>query len=402
MSGKNNFVFVVCGDEVHIKTLNYSLEYLRKFSKNKIVVVTDIDRNEVEINHNNIINVKTPESFNHHQASIYLKTGLYKYLDLSDNYCYLDSDVIALSPKVDEIFNYSYGPITFAADHCKMNYFSPSAVNCGCSERNEKKQKSFMETLAKIIPDYNHDILANEKGRELRRVISTISQNPLRNVRPSVIISFVKKVLNLRNAGVKWGKKFIYSKSKNGWIDLEGNVIMHNITAFSKEIETSSNFSYSKKRKSWIDENGESVFSSSCEHLSEKIMRKFNIQITRNDFQHWNGGVFLFNKKSVDFLETWLNLTMEIFKDEEWKTRDQGTLIATVWKFNLQHQKLLPKEFNFIADYDDPEITYRDDIGFTTDNFKSVFYPNFIHIYHHYGNENWDVWRGVKKIFEKE
>jgi hypothetical protein len=48
------------------------------------------------------------------------------------------------------------------------------------------------------------------------------------------------------------------------------------------------------------------------------------------DWQHWNGGVFLFDDSSVEFLSSWHEKTvMRIFDLPNWKTRDQGTLIAT-------------------------------------------------------------------------
>ena len=58
--------------------------------------------------------------------------------------------------------------------------------------------------------------------------------------------------------------------------------------------------------------------------------------------------MFVFDKSSIAFLNTWHDYTMEIFNDPEWKTRDQGTLIATAWKFGLQYHQTLPIGYNFL------------------------------------------------------
>jgi hypothetical protein len=77
---KNNcFVYVVCGDKEHIDTLHYSLLFLKHFSSNKIIVLTDSSRNETPVIHDSIIDIKTPEKYNNHQASIYLKTGVNQF-----------------------------------------------------------------------------------------------------------------------------------------------------------------------------------------------------------------------------------------------------------------------------------------------------------------------------------
>ncbi|MGM0649608.1 MAG: hypothetical protein ACQES1_03760, partial [Bacteroidota bacterium] len=111
----HHFVFVVCGDRKHTETLNFSLKFLKKFSSARIHVITDMSRNKAEIEHDIIIDIKTPDNLSHHEASIYLKTSMHNYLNIKkhDKYCYLDSDVIAVSDKVDNIFQYEPEPILF-------------------------------------------------------------------------------------------------------------------------------------------------------------------------------------------------------------------------------------------------------------------------------------------------
>ena len=109
------FVFAVCGAQEHIDTLNYVLPFLRHFSKDEIIVITDHSRNETEFKHYLVVNVETPKDFDNHQAAIYLKTGFPKFLDMHPRilYCYLDTDIIALTKEVDLIFQNYNSPITF-------------------------------------------------------------------------------------------------------------------------------------------------------------------------------------------------------------------------------------------------------------------------------------------------
>lgn len=148
----NLFVFVVCGSKEHIDTLHFSLEYLKKYSQNTILVLTYSTRNEIPISHEHVIDVQAPTEFNHHQASIYLKTGIHKFVPKGHNYCYIDSDVIAFSPEVDAIFDEFIEPIRFAPDHCRLNYFSPYAVNCNCQQLFNTARDRFLAELNHVDP----------------------------------------------------------------------------------------------------------------------------------------------------------------------------------------------------------------------------------------------------------
>ena len=71
---ENIFVFVVCGENKHIDKLQFSLKYLQYYSNNKVLIITDLSRNDLKIEFDNIINIKTPENLNNHQASNWFKT----------------------------------------------------------------------------------------------------------------------------------------------------------------------------------------------------------------------------------------------------------------------------------------------------------------------------------------
>jgi hypothetical protein len=397
------FVFVVCGDESYIKTLNFSLQSLRRFTINNVIVVTDLSRNNAKIDHENIIDVPTPKNLTNHQASIFLKTSLHNYVNVNEYNCYLDSDVIALNKGVDEIFKHSYGPVTFAADHCRLKSFSPYAVNCGCLERKNKNQNEFISVIKKIIPDYQHDaIFNNNNGRELFRILSRIKKNPIRNYHKILKYIVGRFLLKDYKKTMYFGSGISYNSKKRCWVDYDGNIITYELSAFSGEIKRNSGFNFNILRRTWVNDKKENIFFTYCNHLAESIQQEFDIEINKQNIQHWNGGVFLFNKNSIEFLNTWHQYTMAIFNKELWKTRDQGTLAATMLKYGLQNQKTLPLEFNFIADYYDPIITFNISKGFTNDNYKRIIKPRLIHIYHEFGNKNWDIWQGVEHILKAE
>lgn len=379
----NQFVYVVCGAREHIDTLHFSLEYLKRFSKNTIVVLTDSSRNECSIQHDYIIDVLTPKEYSHHQASIYLKTGIHRFLPSGKNYCYLDTDVIAFSESVDLIFDEYVVPITFASDHCRMDQFSPYAVNCSCIDLYKEYNKIIDKMLNDIDPlrtSNKPSVVANRK-----KMISFYQEN--NSIRKKICLGL--RFIFSRNK-FKLIDDIYYDKTDKKWKDGMGEAFM-NYYRWSKICKNSGlGWNYLKSYPRMPD--GRSLWSMKCNHLRDEIERKFSISKPFVDFQHWNGGVFLFNNDSHEFLDCWLNFTMEIFKDPNWKTRDQGTLIATVWKFRLQNHPTLDKKWNLIADYHNPYLAWDEgqNIKLSKDE---IIAPNFIHVYHHFGDENWDFWR---------
>jgi len=140
-----------------------------------------------------------------------------------------------------------------------------------------------------------------------------------------------------------------------------------------------------------------------CDHLREAIRQKFGVEVTDPDWQHWNGGVFLFDGESSDFLATWHAYTRAIFEDSYWKTRDQGTLIATVWKHNMQMQALLNSEFNHIVDANrairapntmtGPPAAWEADTSYSLDHTPGLPRPCFLHFINGgIGTTGWKNW----------
>lgn len=276
MAIERAFVYVACGAAVHMRTLHRSLEYLRPRTRLPILVVTDTRRNEIAIEHDAVIDVATPEHFDHHQASIFLKTRLNRILPRGREYTYLDTDIIAIDGGVDSIFEHRHGPVSFARDlnnlRNRVAQFSPWAVRCEC---------------------------IGDKGQN-------------------------------------------------------------------------------------------------CSHLAQAIERQWGLSV-RDDWMHWNGGVFVMGLQADPFMDLWHRLTMEIFTDPYWKTRDQGTLIATVWWLGLQKQTCLPLRYNFIIDSNTPELRLDDGGDYFVHPSLPPLRPVFLHLYHEaLDRPGWSLERDVE------
>ena len=385
----NIFVFVVCGAKEHIDTLHFSLEYLKKYSKLPIYVVTDKDRNEIEIEHSNLINITTPKNLNHHQASIYLKTGLHHFLPKGNNYCYLDTDVIALNTDCDTIFNEFIAPIRFAPDHCKVKKFSAYAVNCTCSKEwqidrdafhtaQQKHDKYLLITDTKIL----------EQSRKLDLLFHDLKNSTFKKIKTAFRYFLSYPIFELN-------EDFYYNRKLKIWLNKKNEIVKYDFPI--KQIEKETGFKFKWWNRQWINTKGVNLWKDECEHLIDVIKNTFGITVKNKNWQHWNGGVFLFNDSSTDFLDSWHQKTMQIFSLADWKTRDQGTLITTVWEFGLENHPTLSKKWNFLADYHNNGLILNADDNLISDNnFQDSYSPNFIHIYHNWGKKDWAIWQWIE------
>lgn len=386
---KNIFVFVVCGGKEHIETLHFSLRYLKYFSKNEIIIVTDSARNEIPVLHDNVIDVKTPENYSHHQASIYLKTGLHKFLPNGNNYCYLDTDVIALTSECDQIFNEFLFPIRFGPDHCKIRAFSPIAIDCGCPLIWNEERKKFKAALKKHDRNLNITDKATIKKREHLKLI-------FENINKSFIKKtwfFIRYYLTPGNFRLS---EFTFNKKERIWFDKEGTKVLFEVDQDTIFKETGVKFIESKQI--WQDKYGKEIWKSECNHLKEIIEKDFGIKVTEPLWQHWNGGVFLFNDLSHPFMESWHEKTLKIFNLPKWKIRDQGTLIATAWQFSLQNHPVLDKKWNFLADDNNPKLDFNPEGFFTENAWQTKHKVNFVHVYHRFGDKSWELWNFIESI----
>ena len=273
------WVFVVCGPEMHTETLRTAVRHLGPLTSLEIWVVTDSTRNVRPIDPEGIdqvVDVATPEHFDDHQASIWLKTGIHRHLPVGE-WCYLDTDIIAVRPGVEEIFEHRHGPVAFASDLTisvnQVDRFSPWAMNCDCTGHGDTH---------------------------------------------------------------------------------------------------------------------------SCSHLREQISERFDIEVP-GDWVHWNGGVFLFGPDSAEFLDMWNARAIASFEWPEWRTRDQGALIATAWTQSQQDCPRLPAEFNFIADLGNGDLCLDPQLGWALHPAGPWHHARLMHLYtSRLEDPEWELGRDVE------
>lgn len=149
-----------------------------------------------------------------------------------------------------------------------------------------------------------------------------------------------------------------------------------------------------------------------CDHLREAIFQEFQVQILEQNWRHWNGGVFVFNRESFEFMDYWHEGLLTIFGNPYWKTRDQGVLAAAAWKYGLQCQPNLPERYNFIVDAlkDDPDsmpeagaapfaspVNKRYSLSEDSGNPA----PSFLHFINNgAGKRGWKNWDDVERLLQ--
>ncbi len=441
MRARERFVLAVCGGEDYFRQLDRTLNHLRRFTDREVVVVTDSARNEVPLDHPLVVEVSTPEALDHRQASIWLKTSLPRHLDLSYRYCYLDADVLAVREGIEQVFLYDFGPAVFASDHCRLDYFSPCAVQCGCwSEEKEDRARELdglIQRFETVDPelwplrrevetlldrheeryedpppeiswrrDQLRDFLRGYEGRDLALVWGLLTRI-LRRLGPrltwelwrhrdpnGVIDDYLGPITERirRQLGVHW------QETERHWLNTEGRVVLRDVPW---HVEEASEFRFSTEEDTWLDSTGDLVFHRSCAHLREAIARRFSVEIDEGEWRHWNGGVFLFGAEAMPFFDRWHSMTLEVFDDPYWHDRDQGTLAAAVWSLGLQEQSTLPREFNFLADYQRPDLVFSPENGFALGGDPRWIEPFLVHVYHHWGDQTWPVWQWLTERIDE-
>ena len=379
------FVFVVCGAREHIDTLHFSLHALKRFTVHPVTVVTDSRRNEIPVEYDSIIDVPTPEQLDHHQASIWLKTSLHRILPEGLLYCYLDTDVVALSSEADRIFEQFVPPVTFAPDHCTLDQFSPRAVKCGCLEEHLKELETFQqkaESAGNAKEEYQRLI------REIDFLVESSRGNRLTYLIHRLRFLWPGRFYRLSN-------RFMLEKSSGRWFSTEGIDLLDRY-GFNENILRLTGMRWSGFLNDFVRPDGRPLSELRCTHLHDLIMGTFGIKIEEQQWPHWNGGVFLFVSGSSELIELWHLTTMEIFCMPEWRTRDQGTLATSAWKFGLQHHARLDTRFNFIVDYNSRSQKYLGDLTFDNSNGQHVR-PVMAHVFHHFGDKDWVVWEEIER-----
>lgn len=397
----NYFVFVVCGEKEHVNELNFSLKFLKKISKHEIIVITDSNRNECVIEHDHVINVRTQADLTNHQASIYLKTSLLNYLPDGHCYCYLDGDVIAINKEVDQIFKFRKGVINFSKDHCRINEFSPHALNCGCIEGNEKQEAYFNEKLSMLFGKINiSNPFIKKQSEDISNIFEKYKKQPIKNIFKILYYLLFRHVLPVTQFNIE--SKYSFNKSDKCWYNSDREIILFDFPFYEKKLWVDYGIIWNKQNKYWETKEGGPVrfLHPKCHHLTDYLNSKYSIDIP-DEWQHWNGGVFLFDENSREFLDYWHKITMDEFHNPYTKIRDQGTLAVCVWKFGIQKMRTLPVRFNFITEKENDHVRYESGKGYTYNDFKTIFEPAFLHVYHHWANNEWSIWQSVMEQAKK-
>ncbi|MEZ5138970.1 MAG: UbiA family prenyltransferase [Acidimicrobiales bacterium] len=136
----------------------------------------------------------------------------------------------------------------------------------------------------------------------------------------------------------------------------------------------------------------------SCPHLREQLQARFDLEVP-GDWLHWNGGVFAFGEDSAPFLDLWHERAVASFAWPEWKTRDQGALIATVWTLGLQDLPRISPEFNFIADLGNHDLCLDLRKGWAHHPSGPWFDAKLLHLYTSpLEDPSWDLGADVEAV----
>ena len=390
----NYFVYVVCGDEYYIEQLNVSLRFLRYHSKYPILVVTDLNRNKGNITHDtdHIIHVETPVEMSNNEASIFLETSLLQHLPSKGGevFCYLDSDVIAVSEEINHVFNEIRPWPRFAPDHCDIDHHSPHAMTCSCIDHFAHKSEAW-HYLQNVIPGVPAS--QNSKREALAKRFKAMKSRPLRYF-PAILWYVLRRYVLPVNSFHMAG--FRFDKKTHCWYDGDA-CIDFDKAWYHRKIRRDKGFV--QKANHWYDSNGNLLRPETphCSHLREFLSAKEGLEIPA-DFRHWNGGVFLFDRASEHIMQTWHQLSCDLMKNKQIRTKyiDQVSLIMTAFRYGFHDKAPLPVKYNFITDAENSQVAWHPDKGYTCDGFNTVFHPAFLHVYHHWGKSDWSIWQSVK------
>ena len=353
------FVFVQCGDTEYIERLPYSLNALTRFSRHRVVVVTDTARNRIPINAPEIIDVRTPSHYTNQEAIIYLKTSVHRFVPEGPLYCYLDTDVVAVSNETASIFSLFQPPIIFAPDRLTVSDVSPNTVHCGCIERHEHE----LDELKRLL-----SYLARKERAEKAAAAAP---------RPPTPTLFQRALTKL---GLQKPEPLIEVEivPKEDW----------------------SHWVWENEKQTWITPTGRDIHHLECTHLICTTQDKFGVGITDSNWQLWNSGVFMFDARSTEFLDTWHKRATEAIADPYWKSLDWGALIVTIWESGMQNAATLPPRFNCLLGGDEynygaqfMEYVNASEPDGPTD---ATMLPVLCHVFNRYGDAEWDVWRWIE------
>lgn len=396
MSGRG-FVFAVCGGEEHLRRLDQALGFLAAFSRHEVTVVTDPRRNPRPIAGARVVEVATPAGLDDRGAAIWLKTSLPELLPGPEPRCYLDSDVLAVSPAVDGIFEFFVPPATFASDlptpDADLRRFSRHAVACPCREEGERLERFFARLDALTALHRRHadlaalDDPAYYRGARFegeRRRGGRWWQGVARAEWPDGSLRFEQRFADGEPVeilyafpGSDWRLVKRRGEARGLWRDGAGGTFRWVAQGAGGHWEDDRGDSYrtltgadgreegwwfraGEPRRRWVERPGhdhggvwldrEGGDLGECDHLAEALEQAFGVAIPDRRWVPWNGGVFLFADAARELFAEWRRLAEAIRHDPRFVARDQGALAAAVHRRALAAHPRLPQRFNRIVD----------------------------------------------------
>jgi hypothetical protein len=433
---EDRFVLVALGGEEHLAAAELAVAQLRRYSRRRVTVLTDPRRNRRPLAVA-ALPVATPVELADAAAAAWLKTSLHRHLDMGHRWCYLDGDVLAVREGVDQVFLYRFGPVTFAPDHCRLPHFSAHAVRCSCRTPERVRQAEELDALLRRIDprppelaparqallaairehERRHEAPPPEVAARRRRVeelLARFAGSPLALLlalaarhQPELGARLLLELWRHRDVSrvvdaamgdlpswVRCRTGFTWQAAERRGYDRLGRLLLVDVPF---HVARESPFRFDVEREEWLDGEGRLVFYTGCDHLRQAIRRRFGVEVADPDWQHWNGGVFLFDRAAAPFLDTWHEWTMQAFADPEWHDRDQGALVAAAWRHGLQAQGTLPVEHNFLADWNDRQLSCDEARGLSRDGGQTWVDPYLVHVYHHWGDRAWPVWQWIER-----
>lgn len=390
------FVFAVCGGEEHLARLDEALAFLAAFSRHPATVVTDPRRNVRPIAGARIVDIETPAELDDRAAAIWLKTSLPDLLPGPDPRCYLDTDVLAVSPAVDGVFAAFAPPATFASDlttaGADLRTFSKHAVACPCHAEGERLERFFvrLDALTALHRAYGDLALLDDPAfyRDPRfageRRRGRWWNGVARATWPDGSLRFEQRFesgepVAIRYAfpGSDWCLEKRTGEPRGVWRDGAGGSFRRVGEGPEGYWEDERGDSFRRlpggdgrtegwwfrggeARRRWVERPGhdhggvwldpEGGDLGECDHLAEAIEAAFGIPIPDRRWVPWNGGVFLFSDASRELFAEWHRLVEAVRRDPRFVPRDQGALVAAAHRCGLAAHARLPRRFNRIVD----------------------------------------------------
>ncbi|MCB0331581.1 MAG: hypothetical protein KDD70_18045, partial [Bdellovibrionales bacterium] len=137
--------------------------------------------------------------------------------------------------------------------------------------------------------------------------------------------------------------------------------------------------------------------------LGAALRHEFSVEIPA-DWPLWNGGMFTFSAEAEQFFDRWNANTRRILHSEYWLSRDQTSLIATVFQMNMHDNKTIPSEFNWLVRHSGRwnSRTNFDERGFSYDG-KKIHVMHFIPGFDSsYGDTSVREWTQVRQLLETD